>query len=610
MLERFAGLRSQITLLKEKLKKHNPTKNPKVYKEILDALEAAEKRYSAEKAKRLEKQKAKEEVAKEAAPKVEDGTVSMPKKEFVDEHEKLVKELEPMVEEHKEQGAELKEVKESAAHTCHWCGGVEFPTQQAYQNHVKEMHPGKQPILPPEKPPVNEYKPMDYQHKKDIVKDVEHKLGPAIISEKEDSAELHKTGLHIDDIVEPVRGTKGSVGIVLREPNVNGDPLVYIKWIEGPKLQDEIGGYYPSDVRRIEAPVEEKVAEGNPPPPDTSVIPETDHCAKCADHQSKEADLKSNYDALLKDLKDEREAHYNQGNHPWVARLDQKIKELEEKIQEKFGNEKTSSAACDMCKGPVCERCKQCHKCVQINGSMKKECGAQNAEQLTILDHLPPRANKTMDEGGKDGVDEFQDLWAGPAGTEKESSLKINVFNKQWSATPVSKEGKLGYDISDESGKKVLHLSPLNGKEMNAEHLKWAAEREITKGYKKATLTEDVAFMKKGSKVWVISNDGKKIKFANLEAGIRGYVASSKIQLEALESQAVQFNGQSCKVLGQTATETLIDSPTEGPVWVSSSELLSTNQPVSTPEAYPIEDQDIESSKVFLLSKSAGEIVK
>ena len=70
----------------------------------------------------------------------------------------------------------------------------------------------------------------------------------------------------------------------------------------------------------------------------------------------------------------------------------------------------------------------------------------------------------------------------------KTASIPVVVFNKTWSATPVNKAGKLGYDISDESGKKMLHLSPLNGKEMNAEHIKWAAEREITKNYKKATI--------------------------------------------------------------------------------------------------------------------------
>src|SRR5271157_948678 len=118
MISIFAGLRSQITLLKEKLKKHNPTKNPKVYKEILDALEAAEKRYTAERAKRIEKQKAKEEKSKEveAAPKpiVEDNKVVLPKEEFIKEHEHIDELLKPVEKERKEQVEELKEVKEAA----------------------------------------------------------------------------------------------------------------------------------------------------------------------------------------------------------------------------------------------------------------------------------------------------------------------------------------------------------------------------------------------------------------------------------------------------------------------------------------------------------------
>ena len=847
MINLFAGLRSQITLLKEKLKKHNPTKNPKVYKEILDALEAAEKRYTAERAKKVEKQKARDQKAKEveAAPKVEDGTVSMPKKEFVDEHEKLVKELEPIVEEHKEQGAELKEVKEAApafSPKCAICG-VSFKSQPEYQQHKEDAHGHR------------DYSPMDPAQKKEVVKNVEHKLGPAIISEQEPEAALIKFSL--DDVVKPIRGSE-STGKVMRWDGKPSD-LVYVAWDSGPLAdRDGFGGYYPNDLEHlVEEPIEEKIAEGNPPPSDTSILPKEENCP-CYDDMSvycpkcktrKTSDLKSNYEEALKDLKEEREAHYQQSNNSWVAKLDDKIKKLEQSIAEKFGNEKTAVSEpmfqCENCHAPMgpttpshlehdddgqdiwhCNEktaagqvtlkqygevkktfatynealmwlhrntdyswdYAQKHQGWTIEEGNEKVAGAQNATELTIMDHTPARANTSADEIGKDTHDEMQDEWAEPSrdiesargvpgslfdsktaphvieqlksflnapyvnaqlatlgGPGKEAimltisadpkekwvngilqnsrygnfyinndgeveqfsgafagwkqpnrafrksnvksvqqlvdvlnaflvkvntpatavpvapkaaslneqaesdkhklerlqlklkrlnpikdqqeyrnllteidklaslkiaSIPVTVFNKQWSATPVTKEGKLGYDISDESGKKVLHLSPLNGKEMKAEHLKWAAEREITKNYKKASLKEDVAFMKKGSKVWVISDDGKKAKIANLEAGVRAYVQSSKIQLEALESQAVQFNGQSCKVLGQTATETLIDSPTEGPVWVSSSELLSTNQPVSTPEAYPIEDRDIESSKVFLLSKSAGEIVK
>ena len=928
MINLFSGLRSQITLLKEKLKKHNPSKNPKVYKEILDALEAAEKRYSAERAKRVEKQKAKEqkatEVAKESAAKVEDGTVSMPKKEFVDEHEKLVKALEPMVEEHKEQGAELKEVKEAAPSISPKCAicGMSFKSQSEYQQHKEDAHGQR------------DYTPMDPAVKREVVKNVEHKLGPAIIGSEEPTAELHKYS--VDEKVEPVRGGK-SVGRVMRHDDNNPATLVYVYWDEGPLAEkDHFGGYYNKDLQRHEEPKEIN-AEGNPPPPDTSIIPKDDkcpcyedmsvYCPKCK--TNKTSDLKSNYDAFLKDLKDEREAHYAQGNQPWVDRLDEKIKALEDSMAGKFGNEKTAvseplfqcenchapmgpttpshlehgdndediwhcnekqsaqlehhdpighgmgdlyilpnspeeaqkiikfvqdcgrastwstanveghkwygkrfievpfgmdiekdmrehfantplhtrpveeimsskqanfEGKCDMCKGPVCERCNQCHKCVKITGSLKKECGifdklfpeyigeprknpefkdfmnkgleqsdlewekerskytpeesknpqlhkfyrtsphggsrcrlcdqfqeahepsqakqggAQNAEQLTIMDHTPARANTSADEIGRDSYDEFQDEWAMPAGMDIESkispeersaeaqigkmvkqvlsqkfglplkvrvipsqrpntwidvwspsapipnefraevaksigatnvldwnnvnygnirensvslhvsqwkkvletmgllpaiqpsaslkiaSIPVTVFNKQWSAIPVSKEGKLGYDISDEKGIKVLHLSPLNGKEMNAEHIKWAAERELVKNYKKATLVERVAMLPEGTKGYVLAQDKakKRVKLAFLEQNVRAWVPEGKIKIEALESQTVQHLGHSDKVLGQTGSQALLDCIESGPTWVDAQELKEMNRPPATPEALneqPIEEE-------------------
>jgi len=893
MIDKLAGLPTKIRQLEKRLKEMDASKTkPALVKEIIDTINGLKNMLKEKMDKRETRRKAKEqkaqevskeskeepclqceedcmgncvcgchdEVAKEATPKVEDGTVSMPKKEFVDEHEKLVKELEPMVEEHKEQGAELKEVKEAAPATSPKCAicGVSFKSQSEYQQHKEDAHGHR------------DYSPMDPAVKRDVVKNVEKNLGPAIISEQEPKAELTKFGL--DDVVKPIRGEE-STGKVMRWDGKPSD-LVYVAWESGPLAdRDGFGGYYPNDLEKfVEEPVEEKVAEGNPPPPDTSIIPKEEncpcyedmsvYCPKCK--SKKTSDLKGNYEALLKDLKEERSTHYESGNYKWVERLDGKIKDLEQSIAEKFGNEKTAVSDSPF-------RCEKCHHLLspleqshlenlpngdqkwncnekesaqidhrdpeghglgdlyilpnspeeankivgflksidhRFNWSManveghkwygkrfievpfgmglepkmreyfantpfyakpveevmsKKEAGAQNATELTIMDHTPPRANTSADEIGKDTHDEMQDEWAEPSrdiesargvpgslfnaetapavveqlkggikapyvnaqvaalgGPEnvsiiftvsadpKESwnngilensrygkfylhndgsveqfsgafagwkqpnravrsrnvksvdqliqtinshiaqvqatpkaaslneqaesdkhklerlrlkikrlnpikdqqeyrnllteidklaslkiaSIPVTVFNKHWSATPVSKEGKLGYDISDERGTKVLHLSPLNGKEMNAEHLKWAAEREITKNYKKASLKEDIAFMKKGSKVWVISDDGKKAKIANLEAGIRGYVASSKIQIEALESQAVSHNGHSDKVLGSTATETLLDCIEGGPIWVSSTELLDANRPPATPEALnPIEEE-------------------
>jgi endogenous inhibitor of DNA gyrase (YacG/DUF329 family) len=613
--------------------------------------------------------------------------------------------------------------------------------------------------------------------------------------------------------------------------------LVYVYWDEGPlKDRDTAGGYYFSDLKRHEEPKEIN-AEGNPPPPDTSIVPPHNPgpghvCPDCKDWHTKHADLRSNYDALLKDLKDERQEAYDKSDHVWVTRLDQKIQDMEKAISEKFPSEKQSAqlehhdpighgmgdlyilpnspeeaqkiikfvedcgraatwstanveghkwygkrfievpfgmdiekdmrehfantplhtrpveeimsskqanfdGKCDMCKGPVCERCNQCHKCVQINGSMKKECGAQNdSEGLVVLDHTPARANTSADEIGKDTHDEFQDEWAEPArdiesaksipgslfnaetapavveqlksgikapyvnaqvaalggpenvsviftvsadpkeswsngilensrygkfylhndgeveqfsggfagwkqpnravrsrnvksvdqliqvinnhiaqvqATPKAASLKnphacdaglgllknaikINVFNKIWEAIPVTnKEGKLSYEISDGKNK-ILAISPLNGKEMNAEHLKWAAERELTSNYKKATLIEKVAFLPEGTKGYVLAQDKakKRIKIAFLEQNVRAWIPEAKVKIGALEPQEVKHGDHFDYILGQTAKETLLDCGEGNPMWVNSAGLLDANRPPATPESL----NEIESAKV------------
>ena len=206
MINIVSGIRSQIKQLKDRLKGLNTKKHkPSDIKSLMDDLEALEKRYEQEKAKRLEKQKLKEtqnekafeeaektvetgkespkqeDVVKESDVKVEDGTVVMPKKEFVEEHEKLVKELEPMVEEHKEQGKELEEVKKEAAPTCALCGDKQFPNYADYQAHREKEHGHPK-----------EYTPMDPAKKKDIVQRVEKspEMAPHIISK-----------FNIDDVV-------------------------------------------------------------------------------------------------------------------------------------------------------------------------------------------------------------------------------------------------------------------------------------------------------------------------------------------------------------------------------------------------------------------------
>ncbi len=841
MINLFAGYKTQIRVLERKLKELDHTKlNPSKVKELTEAIKNLKDLVQEKEQKREERRKAKEEKAKEveAAPKpeVEDNKVILPKDEFIKEHEHIDELLKPVEEERKEQVEELKEVKEADKIT-----------------DKVENDPRIAPAI---------VVPDSVKKHDEIVDKKEKELGPAIISEKEDEAKLNKK-IHfkLDQIVKPVRGSE-SKGRVIRHDSP--EDLVYVFWDDGVlKDRDVAGGYYPSDLLAMDEPKKEVVSEEQPKPGEDPKCPcyedMSAYCPKCKSRKT--SDLRTNYDALLKDLKDERQEAYEKSDHVWVTRLDQKIQDIEKAIAEKFGNEKQSAqlehhdpmghglgdlyilpnspeeankikeflksknkdfkwsradveghkwygknfieipfgmglepeireyfantpfyakpveeimakkeagkvhmhecvrghaqscderlcnnpeqkvpsskctqcrsrkqsnfeGKCDLCKGPVCERCKQCHNCVKINGSMGK-CAESGTEGLTVTETTPAENSGSDAPEGKDSKDEYSDMWGEPntrdinsakgvpgslfnaetapavveqlkngikapyvnaqvaslggpenvsviftvsadpkeswsngilensrygkfylhndgdveqfsgafAGwkqpnravrsrnvksvdqliqvinshvaqvqaTPKQASLKtaikINVFNKEWEATPVNKQGKLTYEISDGKNK-ILSISPLNSQSMAKEHLEWAVQREITKNYKKATLKENISFMKKGSKVWVISDDGKKAKIANLEAGVRAYVQSSKIQLEALESQAVSHNGHQDKVLGSTATETLLDCIEGGPIWVNSTELLDANRPPATPEALnPIEEEAAKEEK-------------
>jgi hypothetical protein len=165
---------------------------------------------------------------------------------------------------------------------------------------------------------------------------------------------------------------------------------------------------------------------------------------------------------------------------------------------------------------------------------------------------------------------------------------KLSVFNRSFDvALPFTGEKKFaGYDISV-GGKKLLNIKPQNGQPMTKAQLEWAVKRELVSGYKQAKLTSRIAMLSEGSKVYIVASDKTKkmVKIASFEHNVRAWVPESKIKLIALESQTVQFNGQSCKVLGQTASETLLDCTETGPVWVSSTELMDDNRPPATPEA-------------------------
>lgn len=168
------------------------------------------------------------------------------------------------------------------------------------------------------------------------------------------------------------------------------------------------------------------------------------------------------------------------------------------------------------------------------------------------------------------------------------SALKVNVFNRDWNVTSIMKDSSFGYDISDNSGKKVMHIKPANGKQWSESEIKAAIHNELTHGFKQGKLTEKVAFLEKGSKVVILatSKDKKQVKFADLSNGVRGWVPSTKIKLLALESQKVQHGEHSDPVLGASGTETLLDCVNEGPIWVNSAELLDANRPPATPESF------------------------
>lgn len=315
-MELFAGLRSQIKNLKDRLKALDTSKKTqKEVKEVVDALNALEERYSKEKAKRDEKKKLKETKNEKA-------------------HEESKKAPKETVE-----ASESTDVKKESADV------------------VPEMGTNWPEVLK-----NKEYKPMDPTIKKDIVKNVEKKLGPAIIGK-----------FDIDAMVEPVRGEAGSKGKVMRHDKP--EDLVYVMWHDGPLAQrEQFGGYYPSDLRKV---AEEPKPEHCPCWEDKSV-----YCPECK--TQKTSDLKSNYMDMLQDLKDEHKEALDKADYVWEARLKQKIAQLEEKIKELFG--------------------KQAEIIDHPSGT----------ERLTVIDQTPMNDKALTNPDGKDSRDEYQDALAIP----------------------------------------------------------------------------------------------------------------------------------------------------------------------------------------------------
>lgn len=575
MIDKLAGIPAQIRALEKRLKEIDASKaKPAVIKEITDTIQNLKTLLKEKMEKKEQRKKDKELASKE----VEKEAISVPNAANIGAvaPNTIAPTNAPGSPEATPSSADDNKV------SCPLCGGMTFNDQAAYQQHMEFTHASDiMPTVPGQKlektvaavdpAVVNKVEtdpkiapavtiPDSLKKHDEIVDKVEKdpKVAPHIISEQEPTAELQK--FSIDDKVEPIRGASGSWGQVMRPSGINGDPLVYVKWMEGPikEKHGEYGGYYKTDLRKK---VEEKPVEAAMSAPEPV-------CQKCIDTQDKHGDLKGNYEVLIKDLQDEYDIHYTQGNNAWATRLEQKIKDLKEKMSEKFSEQK--EADIDMIKSPECKQNKhkdcrnmicqcphhfdgtkkvavggprlirQIHRATSghgyeateydlANGQFKqnvplkinetkvrmtdptstqfevkydgmdwrmvapqefeqwleqwkeinqknnqkegatervvrdpwpagvggqvkhkpgvcKYCGwyypgilghctncgnsnptskqaaAENAEELTIMDHTPPRANSGPDAGGKDSHDEFQDEWAMPAGIEMVSA--------------------------------------------------------------------------------------------------------------------------------------------------------------------------------------------
>lgn len=170
--------------------------------------------------------------------------------------------------------------------------------------------------------------------------------------------------------------------------------------------------------------------------------------------------------------------------------------------------------------------------------------------------------------------------------------VKVSAFNREWNVTPIVKDSSIGYDVSDNTGKKVMHIKPANGKQWSEAELKLAIQNELTHGFKQGKLTEKVAFLEKGSKIVILSTskDRKQVKFAELSNGVRGWIPASKVNIIGQEGQSVPHEGHTDKVLAMHETEVLIECPMAGVHWEKKNAILpthdnSTTQPPATPES-------------------------
>jgi hypothetical protein len=132
--------------------------------------------------------------------------------------------------------------------------------------------------------------------------------------------ESDTTHFAIDAKVEPTRGTPGSWGTVIRSSGTNGDPLVYVKWADGPlKSREEYGAYYESDLKMK---VEKEAVS-------TDYVPREQV-------YNLEADLKSNYERSIADLQEEIQTAKDKAEYAWVGRLEAKLADIKKTYDEKY----------------------------------------------------------------------------------------------------------------------------------------------------------------------------------------------------------------------------------------------------------------------------------
>jgi len=518
MIDRLAGLFTQIHELKEKLKKHNPSKNPKLYKETLDALEAAEKRYAEQRKRKDERAKAKEET-----PKAEAST----------------------------QPTEV--VKESLT------------------------------------------------------------TSPEVT--KESTVEKFA----IDSRVEPIRGTPGSWGVVIREANINGDPLCYVKWMEGnlKEAHGGYGGYYPSDLRlKVEAK------------DSTDYVPREEV-------YNLEADLKSNYETSIKNLEEEHKTALEKGEAAWAHRLEEKINGLRKAYDERFpktaevtteaqfselsdwdkanpvqAREKysrefanTQHSAGSLERQYLIDKINKLDKFLATHKPEQKEAenGSGGTDKLTVKDFTPAHDKDPQEKQIGYGGDRPYGWSTAPKTDESslpleaslnKNSINITIAEKLFVATPLGRdtlEGSYGYDVALANGNRLFKIT--TKEDVNEEGLTNIIKAELAKesknkcnicnmefdswpeydkhkkekhGPKMAKLTGDLAFLKKGTLVSIISEDRskKQVKFASLDNSLRGWCPASKVAaFDVPEANLVDHDGHKDEVLSQSGNELLVTCP-------------------------------------------------